>query len=116
MKTVVTEYGPAAKNILKTVGPFRARPVMVSDTGITPDEDGRKIVPEGSFLDVDGTVVAPGATVAGISLHRVDVTHGPAPSSFVYEAVIDSTKLPVQPDTATKTALKMITFFDLEYK
>lgn len=57
---------------------------MITDTGITADKYGRKIVPAGTLVDKDGNAckIAESAitgTPVGITRHAVDVTNGPEP-------------------------------------
>ncbi|MBU5486478.1 hypothetical protein KQI86_19440 [Clostridium sp. MSJ-11] len=81
----------------------------VSNEGITPDELGRKIVPAGSILDVNGNIVNDG-TAAGILFTSIDVTYGPQPGALMFEGYVLEQRLPVAPSEEAKTALKEIKF------
>lgn len=63
----------------------------------TADEHGKKYVPAGSLIDVDGNVVTQtgsagsetlSTTPTGILYHTVDVTDGDQPGAFVVEGYI----------------------------
>lgn len=121
MKVIQTEYGTSI-DILFNLDPYTARPIMVSDTGVTADETtGKKIVKAGSLLDKDGAVKNDG-TVRYVLLKDVDVTNGDAPGAGVYRGTLDlkkieaNTKVTVSDDA--KEALRGIIFMkdeDLDY-
>ena len=113
MKFTTTSYANN-KEILKFgAQDYVAHPCMVSATGITADEDGKKIVKAGSILDKNGAIVNDG-TAEGVLLYDVDVTHGDAPGALVVFGFIDGTKLPVSALTADcQSALKLIKFYDI---
>lgn len=76
----------------------------VSDSGVSADEKGRKIVPAGSVYPAnDGTAV-------GILFNDVDVTHGPQPGAVMVEGYVLEDRLPVAPAAEAKTALSEIKF------
>lgn len=108
MKFVKTEYGNN-KSILKYVDHYVNVPIMVSDSGISADAEGKKIVKAGSFLNASGAIVSD-ATAAGVLFYDVDVTHGDAPGAILIHGFVDVTKLPVQPTDEVKTALKLVQF------
>ena len=103
---------------------------MVANTGISADDDGKKIVKAGTPLAGDLTVrgtafvkatTTPGeqgalgsSNAVGILLHDVDVTSGTKNAQVVVFGFIDLNKLEsdVQAliDAETKAALKMIQF------
>ena len=111
MKFIRTDYGNKVEILKYGVQDYIARPIMVSATGITANEDGKKIVPGGSLLDGNGAIVNNG-TAEGVLLWDVDVTYGDSAGSLVMFGFIDKTKLPVQPSTEAVTALKLIKFCD----
>lgn len=115
-KFVTKDYGNT-KEILKFVDHYVGVAITVSDTGITANADGQKIIPAGTivgggFLASDTFVatVVNGATSEGVLLHDVDVTYGPATGTAVIHGFIDLRKLPAAPVTAAVTAMKQITF------
>lgn len=83
---------------------------LISNTGVTADSDGKKIVKAGtpvygSLMARNTAMTVSGAENAkpcGVILHDVDVTNGTANSQVVYFGTIDVSKL----DTATATKLK----------
>lgn len=121
MKVIQTEYGTSI-DILFNLDPYSARPIMVSDTGVTADaKTGRKIVKAGSLLDKDGEIANDG-TVRYVLLKDVDVTNGKAPGAGVYKGTLDEKKIEkntsVTISDAAKTALRGIFFMsdeDLDY-
>lgn len=76
----------------------------VSDTGVTADENGKKVVPAGTILPAND------ATAEGILFESVDVTTGPQPGALMVEGYVLEERLPVVPDATAKTALKEIKF------
>lgn len=83
---------------------FQAFTYLVSDTGVTPGVDGKKVVPAGTILPANDD------TAKGILLSDIDVTYGPQPGSLIEEAYILEDRLPVAPTADAKTALKEIKF------
>lgn len=77
---------------------------QVSDTGVTADANGKKIVKAGTILPAND------ATAQGILYTDVDVTEGPQPGSLIVEAYVLEARLPVAPTAEAKTALSKITF------
>ncbi|WP_313803279.1 hypothetical protein [Cytobacillus sp.] len=77
---------------------------QVSDTGITTDSNGKKIVKAGTILPAND------ATAQGILYKDVDVTNGPQPGSLIVEAYVLQARLPVAPAAEAKDALSKITF------
>lgn len=113
MKVISTEYGTSI-DILFNLDPYSARPIMVSDTGVTADaKTGKKIVKAGSLLDKDGKIANDG-TVRYVLLKDVDVTNGDAPGAGVYKGTLDEAKIEkntgVTISDAAKTALRGIFF------
>jgi hypothetical protein len=128
MKYVETTYGNK-KQIVKFPDHYVAIPVTVDNAGVTPNSDGKKIVPAGTIVGggtlADPEVLIKKATTTpgdeeegtldttdaeGVLLNDVDVTYGPAPGAMVIHGFIDKTKIPVAPDDAERAALKQITF------
>ncbi|MBY9078298.1 hypothetical protein KIH86_17690 [Paenibacillus sp. HN-1] len=72
---------------------------QISNTGVTADAKGRKIVPAGTVYPAND------ATAIGILLSDVDVTNGPQPGAVLVEAWVLEARLPVAPVAAAKTAL-----------
>lgn len=91
-------------NILKS-SKFQAFTVQVSDTGVTANAQGRKIVPAGTIYPAND------ATATGIIYQDVDVTNGPEAASCIVEGYIIKGRLPVVPAAAAITALKEIKFY-----
>lgn len=77
---------------------------QVSDSGVTADANGRKIVKAGTILPAND------ATAKGILYTDVDVTNGPQPGSLIVEAYVLEARLPVAPAPEAKTILTKITF------
>ena len=112
MKVKTTEFKNRTE-ILKYAEHYVGRAVMVSDSGVTADSEGRKIVPAGTLVSgvASGAVSADNsAATEGVLLHDTDVTHGSAPGTMVIHGFIDLTKLPAAPSGGAKTALPQITF------
>lgn len=124
MRFVETDYSNK-KEMLKFADHFVAIGVMVDDTDITADEDGKKIVAAGTIVggasqsalvnstepvakkntqDTDAT------EAEGILLEDVDVTYGNASGAMIIHGFIDVNKLPEAPTANAITALKQITF------
>lgn len=110
MKVVQTEYG-TSKDILFNLDPYTARPIMVEDDGVEADENGRKIVPAGTFIGADG-LKHNDALARYVLLKDVDVTHGPATGSGVYRGTVDISKLPEVGNPEAFKSLKGIMFMD----
>ena len=116
-----TEYGTSI-DILFNLDPYTARPIKVSDTGVTADtKTGKKIVKAGSILSKDGTIVNDG-TARYVLLKDIDVTYGPAAGAGVYRGTLDEKKIEkntsVTISDAAKVALRGIIFMsddDLDY-
>lgn len=116
MNVETKTYTPA-DDILYVADHKVSIPVMISNTGIEANSDGKKIVPAGTILggalaDVSaGAVAADGAVAAeGILLNDVDVTDGAEVGALLVQGVVDVSKLPVAPTIAQMEQLKQITF------
>ena len=97
--------------------------VIVTNTGISADANGKKIIKAGtpiggstSVLENRQTVLIStntaekGATSQGVLLHDVDVTAGEANGTMVVAGVIDLLKLATAPVAEAKTVLTKIIF------
>lgn len=82
--------------------------VQVGDTGVSANEEGRKIIKAGtpvggtvSALKVRNTVLtianssSAGANAQGVLRHDVDVTNGVANATLIVRGEVDSSKCPV---------------------
>lgn len=83
---------------------FVGIPYTVSDSGITANSDGEKIVPAGTILPAND------ATAQGILLSDTDVTAGPRSATIVVHGFIKNGAIPAAPAAEAKTALKDIQF------
>jgi hypothetical protein len=119
-KFVTTSY-TNKKEILKFPDHYVNVAVTVSDTGITANADGKKIVPAGTivgggFLEDTAVKAVKATTTEGVSnaegvlFYDVDVTYGPAQGAALIHGFIALEKIPAAPSTEEKTALKQITF------
>lgn len=112
MKFVQTNYG-TKKEILKFPDHFVAVPVIVDDTGITPNAEGKKIVVAGSIVG-GGVLANPtlkatvqnDADAEGVLFYDVDVTDGPRSGAMLVHAFIDLAKIPTAPSAEAIEALK----------
>lgn len=107
MKSIVREYGQPIE-ILKFFD-YKGAPCMVSDTGVTADANGLKIVKAGTPWPANDE------TCKGILLHDTDVTYGEAAGTYVFAGSIDATKLTknsIAVSAEAKAALPRVTFFD----
>ena len=115
-----TSYG-TEKTILIAPELAFTIPVQVTNTGITADADGKKIIKAGTpiggstnVLENRNTVlvVANGSTAQGVILHDVDVTAGQENATMVVAGYVDLNKIAVanQPVADAKAALTKITF------
>lgn len=88
---------------------FKGEACMVSDTGVTADANGLKIVKAGTPHPKND------ATCKGILLSDVNVTYGPAPGTRIFEGSVDTKKLTkngIAVSAEAKVALPRVTFFD----
>ena len=98
--------------------------ITLNDTGITANDEGRKVIPSGSFVGVsktnapewekyDGQATPNVETTDakyGILIDDVDVTDGPSVGAVLFGGKVMKDRLPVTPDAATVTALKLVLF------
>lgn len=115
-KFVETQYGNQ-KQIIKFPDHYVAMAVTVDDTGVTPNADGKKIVPAGTIIGggfiADDTVKAVKSNdvnAEGVLFNDTDVTFGPAPGAAIIHGFIAVDKLPEAPTEDAITALNMIKF------
>jgi len=101
--------------------------VLVDNTDVEVNSDGKKIVPAGTIVGgstkpvlanrgepvtkknttgADGN----GAEAEGVLLYDVDVTHGPATGAMLIHGFVLLERLPDEPCTEAIAALKGITF------
>lgn len=120
MKVVQTNYGMDV-DILFNLDPYTARPIMVSDEGVTADANGRKIVKAGTPLDINGEV-ANDENARYVLLKDIDVTYGPKAGAGVYRGTLNKDKIAsyagITLTAAAITALRGIIFMsdaDLDY-
>ena len=112
-------YGAPEKNILVDPLNSTAVSIVVANTGVTADTEGKKIIKAGT--PVYGSLQArntafkisgeQGAKPAGVILHDVDVTAGNANSQIVIFGTIDVSKVDATTATtliAAEANLKMI--------
>ncbi|MEK3722303.1 hypothetical protein [Paenibacillus sp. FSL H8-0034] len=120
-KFVETTYTNTWKQILKFPDHYVTLAVMVDDTGIAANADGKKIVPAGTIIGngilTDLTKKAKKAVTTigvsnaeGVLFNDVDVTLGPAPGAMLIHGFIDLAKIPTAPAVEEIAALKQITF------
>ncbi|WP_273483627.1 hypothetical protein [Desulforamulus ruminis] len=76
----------------------------VSDTDVTANSEGRKIVPAGTVYPAND------ATAIGLLYTDVDVTNGPQPGPVLVEAWVLEARLPEAPTAEAKAAMKHIKF------
>ena len=96
------------KTILKYFD-YKGAACVVPASGVEADANGKKIVKAGTPFPSND------AKCKGYLLDDVDVTHGDAPGTYIYEGSIDSSKLKAAGVTVSaeaKTATPRVTFFD----
>lgn len=122
MKFKTTNYGNR-KEILKFPDHYVNIAITVSDSGISANGEGRKVVPAGTILGggvlanettpaVKATTGEDGSNAEGILFFDVDVTDGPAKGAMLIHGFVDTSKLPVAPTDEDKAVLKQITFVE----
>ncbi len=115
MKFVQTDY-LGTKNILRFPDHYVTVPVMVDDTGVAANADGKKLVPGGTIIggvggkvldDPNNIKVAENndAEAEGVLFNDVDVTYGPMPGAMIIHGFPAADKLPTAPTAAAVTAL-----------
>lgn len=115
-KFIQTDYGNR-KEILKFPDHYVNLAITVDAAGVTPDANGKKIVPAGTIMG--GGVIADASKLAaksndekaeGVLFNDVDVTYGPASGALLIHGFVDLAKLPEAPTPEAVAALKQITF------
>lgn len=129
MKFETVNYLDPVKSIVKFPDHYVGMPVMLDDTGITANSDGKKIIPAGTIIGGAGstnTILGNTATLAvkdntqagatgaghsgvdaeGVLFSDVDVTYGSVPGTMIIHGFIDLNKLPEAPCADAITALK----------
>lgn len=122
---IQTVSGMATKQILANTELQFSIGVIVSDTGIVANSEGKKIIPAGTPIGHATSVLAARSTIlvttntaetAGVSqgvlLHDIDVTAGNANGSMLVFGFVDIAKLETaaKPVAEAKAALTKITF------
>lgn len=110
MDVIVKDYN-TQDSILYNLHEYVGKSINISDTGVTPDANGKKIVKAGSIVDKDGEIVDD-ATARYVVLQDVNVTNGPRSATAIYIGTVYVRKLPVAPTAAVKGALKGIFFME----
>lgn len=82
---------------------------QIDDTGITANDEGRKIAKAGTVYKNENGVAI------GLLFHDVDVTEGPQPVAVMYEGWVYGSRLPAEVSTADKATMTGIHFKD-EYE
>ncbi|MDF2722108.1 MAG: hypothetical protein K0Q59_1783 [Paenibacillus sp.] len=100
----VKDYGTKNQINFLASAKFTAFTYQISDSGVTANADGRKIVPAGTVYPAND------ATAIGITLTDTDVTEGPQPGSVIVDGWILEARLPVAPAIDAKTAMKNLKF------
>ncbi|KOY81292.1 hypothetical protein I6G82_02625 [Lysinibacillus macroides] len=115
-KFVETTY-TNKKEILKFPDHYVNMAITVSDEGISPNAEGKKIVPAGTILgggflldESINAVAANDAGAEGVLFNDTDVTYGPAPGAALLHGFVALDKLPQQPTPEAIQALRQVTF------
>lgn len=118
MKFVEHTYGNRT-GILKFPDHYVGIAVLVDDTGIVANADGKKIVPAGTIVGggflADESVKAVkknglGLVSEGVLFSDVDVTYGPANGTAIIHGYIKTGALPEAPHADAIASLKQIQF------
>jgi hypothetical protein len=115
MKFVQTDY-LGTKNILRFPDHYVTVSVMVDDTDVTVNADGKKLVLAGTVIGGNGgkvledpdnvmVVVKNDADAEGVLFNDVDVTYGPASGAMLIHGFPSLDKLPAVPAATAVTAL-----------
>ena len=119
------------KEILKFPDHYVAMAVLVDDTGIIANSDGKKIVPAGTIVGgVGGSTIkddtkkvakkntqggatgsaGAGVDAEGVLMWDVDVTYGSASGSMILHGYINVSKIPEAPCADAEKSLSQIKF------
>ena len=82
---------------------FQKFTYQISDTGVTANEEGKKIVRGGTVYKVNNTAI-------GLVFRDVDVTHGPQPGAVMVEGYVLEARLPAAVSAADKATMPGIKF------
>ena len=117
-----TVYTNTEKDVLLNPDNAFSIGVQVTNTGVSANSEGRKIIPAGTpvgstvnVLETRNTVLvvtnsaADGKNAQGVLRHDVDVTNGATDATLIVRGEIDSSKCPTI-DATAKTALTHIIF------
>ena len=117
-------YGAPVKDVVLAPHLAFAIPVQVSNTGVSNNAEGRKVIPAGTPLGGLTSVLSNrnavlqvsnsssnGANAQGVLRYDVDVTEGTANATLIIGGYIDESKCPTI-DATVKTALTKITFIN----
>ena len=117
---ITTTKGTNVDQILASTQLQYSVPVMVENTGVSANSEGRKIIKAGTPLAGDLTArntpfkVATGGTAVAVALHDVDVTKGTANATALVFGFVDLNKVSAEAKalltSEAKTALTKITF------
>lgn len=80
--------------------------VQVDNTGVAANEDGKKIIKQGTIWPQND------ATARGVILYQVDVTDGPAPAALLVEGYVYKDCLPEEPSAAALSGLVKVSFVE----
>ncbi|PPA70043.1 hypothetical protein [Jeotgalibacillus proteolyticus] len=100
----VKNYGKTEEINFLASAKFVAFTEQVSDSDVTANAEGRKVVPAGTVYPANN------ATAKGILIHDVDVTEGPQPGSIMVEGYVIEARLPEAPSTEAKAAMTEIKY------
>lgn len=98
----VSKESVKEKNFLASAK-FQNFTYQVSDTDVTADEKGKKIVTAGSVYKKDGKAI-------GLIFADVDVTYGPQPAAVMVEGYVLEDRLPATVSSEDKAAMTGIKF------
>lgn len=85
----------------------------LSGTGVTADDEGRKIVPAGSLVDEDGALVtveedALSGDPIGVLLDDIEVTYGDQPAPLLVEGYVYAERLSLGEDVEMTDEVKAL--------
>lgn len=76
---------------------------QIDDTGVSANEEGKKIVPAGTVYKENGVAI-------GLTFHDADVTYGPQPVAVMVEGYVITDRLPAVVEEADKAKMTGIKF------
>ncbi len=98
----VSKESVQEKNFLASAK-FQNFTYQVDDTGVSANEEGKKIVQAGTVYKKDGKAI-------GLIFADVDVTHGPQPAAVMVEGYVLEARLPAEISAEDKAAMPEIKF------